>query len=483
MLARSLLVCGYALGISLIVLGVMGRRPVAAAVVRTANFTIECADAEVAQAVAEAAEGFRTSLWKEWLGEEPPGDWAYPAEILVEVGRMGPGGSTSFAFEAGETFGFEGHWQGSRERLLDSVVPHEVLHTVLACHFRRALPRAMDEGMCVSVEHESERNNWRQSIVAALKSGRAFRTSDLLAFTEYPEDYQTMYGQGASLVEYLLDLGERRDVVRCVERAFENGWPAAFRETYGHQDLTHLQESWLAWIKAGGGQVRTVGYNGAALTTVNGEGCQIINGQWVCPRQQQQQQIFQPQQQAPRREPLLPRTYAPRAATAGAAAGAAAAAAVKPCECGPKLAELGIRIAAIEGQLGGLAKKSELPQPPDLTGYAKVDQLPDVGQLATKGDVQQVAGAAAEEIEKSHGSLLSRIAGVAKAARGGVAAAANGGGLLGSLSTGGQLAALLGLSGIPAVGASLFAAFLFRRLGKRISSSVGGRSPATFPDY
>ena len=49
------------------------------------------------------------------------------------------------------------HIQGSRERILDSVLPHEITHTIFATHFGRPLPRWADEGACTTVEHVSEK--------------------------------------------------------------------------------------------------------------------------------------------------------------------------------------------------------------------------------------------------------------------------------------------------------------------------------------
>ena len=46
--------------------------------------------------------------------------------------------------------------QGSRERVLDSVVPHEVTHTIFASYFRCPLPRWADEGACTTMEDQSE---------------------------------------------------------------------------------------------------------------------------------------------------------------------------------------------------------------------------------------------------------------------------------------------------------------------------------------
>src|SRR5690606_7036412 len=110
------------------------------------------------QQIADAAELYRDVLAENWLGEKLP-KWYRPCVITANVGDKGAGGATSFAFDrdpSGEmqVFGWRMTIQGSRERIMDSVLPHEISHTIFACHFRRPLPRWADEGMATLVETE-----------------------------------------------------------------------------------------------------------------------------------------------------------------------------------------------------------------------------------------------------------------------------------------------------------------------------------------
>ena len=79
-----------------------------------------------------------------------------------------PAARTSFVFDQGQVFGWTMTIQGSLERILDSVLPHEVTHTVFADHFRRPLPRWADEGACTTVEHVSERSKQQQMLISFL---------------------------------------------------------------------------------------------------------------------------------------------------------------------------------------------------------------------------------------------------------------------------------------------------------------------------
>src|SRR5262245_33610199 len=97
---------------------------------RTQNFIVTAATQELATEVATAAEAFRKDLAVEWLGRELP-NWPQPCPITVQVHpKMGAGGATSFMFSGRQPHGWTMSVQGSRERVLDSVLPHEVTHTI-----------------------------------------------------------------------------------------------------------------------------------------------------------------------------------------------------------------------------------------------------------------------------------------------------------------------------------------------------------------
>ncbi|HJS08271.1 MAG TPA: hypothetical protein VJ809_11455, partial [Pirellulales bacterium] len=126
----------------------------AAAGYKTTNFVVSAPTPQLAKEIGDKAEMWRKELSILWLGKEMP-PWAKPCPIHAQL-ASGAGGATSFVFDRGEVFGWRMNIQGSRERILDSVLPHEVTHTIFASHFRQPLPRWADEGACTTVEHRSE---------------------------------------------------------------------------------------------------------------------------------------------------------------------------------------------------------------------------------------------------------------------------------------------------------------------------------------
>jgi hypothetical protein len=225
-----------------------------AAGVRTANFMVTAPSPDLAQEVARAAEQFRRDLAIEWIGQELP-RWAEPCPIEVQVGpHLGAGGATSFMFDRGRPFGWRMQIQGSRERLLDSVLPHEVTHTIFATYFGRPLPRWADEGACTSVEHVSEKAKQEQMLKQFLRSNpsRGIPFNRMFAMKEYPADIMPLYSQGFSLVRFLLDQGGKQKFIQYVADGLRHErWDDVTEQHYGFRDLSELQLAWVDWVAAG----------------------------------------------------------------------------------------------------------------------------------------------------------------------------------------------------------------------------------------
>lgn len=218
---------------------------------RTANFVVSAATPELAEEIGLAAERYRDQMADYWLGHTLP-NWSQPCPIRAEVGDLGAGGVTSFVFDRGEVYRWEMAIQGSRERVLDSVLPHEVTHTIFASHFRQQLPRWADEGACTTVEHESERAKHEHLLVNFLQTGRGIAFNDMFRMKEYPQDILPLYSQGHALAQFLIGKKGPRAFIRFVEEGLKSeDWTAATRKSYGFKDLSELQTDWLAWVKEG----------------------------------------------------------------------------------------------------------------------------------------------------------------------------------------------------------------------------------------
>jgi hypothetical protein len=237
----------------------------AAAGYRTKNFTVDAPTPQLAKEIGDTAEQCRRALANEWLGRELP-PWTQPCPIKARVApNLGAGGATSFVFDGGQVFGWRMEIQGSRERVLDSVVPHEVTHTIFATHFRQPLPRWADEGACTTVEHQSEIAKQERMLIDFLRAGpgrpsRGIPFSDMFAMKEYPRDVLPLYAQGHSLAKFLIgQRGKRAFLNFLADGMQDENWPRALRTHYGYDHLLALQNSWMDWIRAGRPEIHAPG--------------------------------------------------------------------------------------------------------------------------------------------------------------------------------------------------------------------------------
>jgi hypothetical protein len=226
--------------------------PAQAAGYRTANFLVDAPTEALARRIGDAAEQYRHTLALEWLGSPLP-RWSRPCPIKAEVApHLGAGGATSFVFDRGEVFNWTMTIQGSEERILDSVLPHEVTHTIFASHFRRPLPRWADEGACTTVEHPVERARQHRLLIEFLTTQRGIAFPDMFAMREYPADVLPLYAQGYSLARYLIDRGGRHKYVAFLTEGLANDdWSTALKRHYGVPTVAQMQGVWLDWVKQG----------------------------------------------------------------------------------------------------------------------------------------------------------------------------------------------------------------------------------------
>lgn len=231
---------------------------------KTANFVVNASSDDLARRVANCAEYWRRDLAIQWLGQPLP-NWYQPCPITVQAGQMGAGGQTTFTFENGEVYGWKMQVQGTVERILDSVIPHEVNHTIFASYFRRPLPRWADEGAATLFEHESEQAHQTQRLNRVLNTAKRIPLQELLTIREYPPDMQdvlTLYAEGYSLAGFLVgSKGEqgRQVYIRFLEDAHQMGWEQAIERHYGFASVAHLEQQWTRWIVAGSPPLQPVG--------------------------------------------------------------------------------------------------------------------------------------------------------------------------------------------------------------------------------
>lgn len=218
----------------------------------TANFRTSAPSRELAEKFGDMAEHYRREKATEWLGETMP-NWNQRCPLKVEIRTKDAGGATTFTFGGGG--GRSGvlsqsmHIYGEQKQLLDSVLPHEVTHTVLAYHFGQAVPRWADEGGSVLSENENECFSHDIRCRELLNGGRGIPLRVLFTLKEYPRDMIVVYAQGYSICDYLINQhGGRAKFLKFVRTGMKNdnrNWEAAVRDVYNFKSVDDLQETWI----------------------------------------------------------------------------------------------------------------------------------------------------------------------------------------------------------------------------------------------
>lgn len=249
-----------------------------AATVTTTNFTVsvpgdEAHSRELARRFGEMAEYYRKEKALDWLGQEMP-TWRQRCPISVRITEAGAGGATSFTFGSDGSRGVVTSQQmeihGPMKQLLNSVLPHEITHTVFAYHFGRPVPRWADEGGSVLSENDEERTTHDIKCREILNSGKAFRLQVLFRMVDYPRDMIVLYAEGYSVSDYLVQRGGggregRRKLLQFLAMGMEGStpkshgtpesWNAAAQRVYGVESTDALEAAWLDFLHHPGARV------------------------------------------------------------------------------------------------------------------------------------------------------------------------------------------------------------------------------------
>ena len=219
--------------------------------VRTPNFVVNAPTPQIAQQVGQYAEKYRREKALEWLGQEMP-PWPQPCPLYVQVTMDRPSGATSFMFGPQGVTSQKMEIQGPLDRLLNSVLPHEITHTVFAYYFRMPVPRWADEGGSVLSEDDVERDRHDKLVRQILNRSGQFPLRQLFSMKEYPNDMEKvmcLYAQGFSVSHYLVYVSDRRTFLQFVAQGIRGDWDGACKTFYRARNVQELEETWLKHLR------------------------------------------------------------------------------------------------------------------------------------------------------------------------------------------------------------------------------------------
>ena len=232
------------LWLALVAIGSMG------ADFRTQNFVVTAANQQVAQQVGQWAEHYRREKSILWLGREMP-NWPQPCPLRVSVSMDGPSGETEFTFGMGGVTSQRMTIRGPLDRLIYSVLPHEITHTIFAYHFKTPVPRWADEGGSVLSEDDAERDRHDKLVRNILNKNQQIPMRTLLGLKEYPPQVMCLYAQGFSMSDYLVKRSNRQHFLNFVSSGMQQGWDHAAKSYFGHNSVEELEQAWLKNLRDG----------------------------------------------------------------------------------------------------------------------------------------------------------------------------------------------------------------------------------------
>jgi hypothetical protein len=215
---------------------------------RTPNFTVISANQQVCELVGKWAEHYRKEKAIQWLGREMP-QWPDPCPLRVNVSMEGPSGETEFTFGPGRVNSQRMTIRGPLDRLIHSVLPHEITHTVFAHHFKTPVPRWADEGGSVLSEDDVERDRHDKVVRSILNKGQQIPTRTLLGLKEYPPQVMCLYAQGFSMCDYLVKRSNKQHFLNFVGHGMQYGWDHACKSYYSHNSVEELEQAWLTNLR------------------------------------------------------------------------------------------------------------------------------------------------------------------------------------------------------------------------------------------
>lgn len=219
--------------------------------VSSRNWTVHAPSEQIAQAIADAAEKYRKTLAVEWFGKElPPWPQAWP--IHVKLDSPGASGATSFQINDGKIVSVQMSLDGPLDQLLESALPHEITHVLLAHHFAGPIPipRWADEGAAMLAEAPGKGLLHEKAVQQFLNAGRAFQLKRLFALHDFPADAATFHAESYSVAKFLVETADRQVFLEFVADGMRDGWDVAAKRHYAYENLASMEIAWLKNLRA-----------------------------------------------------------------------------------------------------------------------------------------------------------------------------------------------------------------------------------------
>jgi hypothetical protein len=238
------------------------------------------------QALTKALEERLAELREQWTISGGHTSWSPRCRVVVHsrralyVAATGPGaertnGSSLVHFDRGRVVGRQIDIDGERSAWLSETLPHELTHVVLADEFPHGrLPRWADEGAAMLADTSTKRERHRLDAQLARRRKTQLSVGQLLA-VEQPmaaDHMAAFYGQSLTLVEHLMQRGDRRKFLDFLHEADRAGYDASLQAHYGLANSGKLAAAFEPTPRAEGSAPQLTSFHGAAAPIAAGVG-------------------------------------------------------------------------------------------------------------------------------------------------------------------------------------------------------------------
>jgi hypothetical protein len=235
-------------------------------VAETANFRIfHKSNRDLAEKAAQTVERTRTAMYQKWFSAAAVA-WNPKCDLYLHATAQ------DYSRITAQQPTSPGHSTIVRERgssrivsrrmdmhcdtptMLDTVLPHETTHVVLAGNFGNSdVPRWADEGMAVLTEPAEKVDMHRRNLAHCQQENRLFSVAELMQLDNYPPAGQisAFYAQSVSLVDFLSNQRGPAVFAQFVRDGLREGYEPALRKHYGFRDFADLQTRWGQQTLAG----------------------------------------------------------------------------------------------------------------------------------------------------------------------------------------------------------------------------------------
>jgi hypothetical protein len=197
-----------------------------------------------AKAVLERAEQLRKQIAVEWLGEELPPSIG---PVLLNVSYPDePDSGLTWAKDHPDRKFHALFLVTVPGQLPDGILAHEMAHCILATRYPHPhrLPAWVEEGIASRYD-DSQRQQIRQKIMNwFVTTGHWPRLSSVLTARGVHSDDQEAYTLSATLVELLLEHGDKKKLLEFGRLAEQSGLDIALRQCYGIANSAELELLW-----------------------------------------------------------------------------------------------------------------------------------------------------------------------------------------------------------------------------------------------